>query len=184
MVCPKEGLIFNCDYELRVYIYQGRGLPSADPDGLADPFIKASCAGEWAKRDFPGDPTDPGSDKLDQTAIKHRTVNPIWNEVLCFKKLGCLKGLPRWTQMPKGRGDAGPHVVWPKLTLHLLDWDDQSKDEFLGRVSISLGDIAANMYRPTTPRWEKVKRGDTDIDAGQGWSRVSCSQWRLNRGRA
>ena len=74
--------------------------------------------------------------------------------------------------MPKGRGDAGPHVVWPKLTLHLLDWDDQSKDEFLGRVSISLGDIAANMYRPTTPRWEKVKRGDTDIDAGQVL--VSC----------
>eukprot|EP01051_Picozoa_sp_SAG22_P015916 SAG22_NODE_2154_length_2921_cov_1.131467_4_plen_130_part_00 len=35
---------------LRVHIYQGRNLPSADPNGLSDPFMKASCAGQWADR--------------------------------------------------------------------------------------------------------------------------------------
>lgn len=36
-------------YTLFVHIYQGRCLPAADPNGLADPYVQVSCAGVEGK---------------------------------------------------------------------------------------------------------------------------------------
>lgn len=34
------------EYDLRVQLYQGRGLPPADETGGCDPFVKIKCAGK------------------------------------------------------------------------------------------------------------------------------------------
>jgi hypothetical protein len=181
----QNGLVFDCDYELRVHIYMGRNLPAADDDGQSDPFVKASCAGEWGKREQHYRSDDPCTDKLDQTAAKRGTVNPQWYETLHFRNKGCLKGLPRFD---RGRLELPDDLeVWPKLTLHVFDWDEGSKDEFLGRVTINLEDIASCMYHCTTPRWHKVHQAQTEIASGE--LLVSCqlipmeitSRERLNK---
>ena len=167
----EKGLIFDCSYELRVNIYQARNLPAADDDGLSDPFVKASCAGEWAQRDAEEIRVDDqGAQKQDQTRIVERSVNPQWNETLYFRSDYCLKGLPHPNQ--EDDKEKNTHVVWPKLTLHVFDHDQWSKDDFLGRVSIRLGDIKASMYACTTPRWEKVMKPDSKQPSG---GEILCS---------
>eukprot|EP00741_Cyanophora_paradoxa_P024855 tig00000310_g23996.t1 len=52
-------------YELRAHIFMGRNLPSADPEGNADPFIILRCGGQMAK-----------------TTVKKGTLYPIWYETL------------------------------------------------------------------------------------------------------
>ena len=165
----EEGLIFDCSYELRVHVYQGRGLSAADDDGLADPYVKASCAGEWAKRD-PAAKLDPtGGSKLDQTTVVPGTVNPQWYETLYFRGPSALKGLPRPNQKDEKdeNGNLKTRCIWPRLTLHVFDKDDWGKDDFLGRVSVSLDDIKDHMYRCTTPRWFKVLRANAMVPVGE-----------------
>ncbi len=36
-------------YQLRVFIFRGRDLPSADQDGTSDPYLVVSCAGQKAR---------------------------------------------------------------------------------------------------------------------------------------
>ena len=97
------------------------------------------------------------------------TVNPQWYETLYFRGKDALKGLPRPDQLDEEDSEGFPitHCVWPKLTLHLFDKDEWGKDDFLGRVSVRLGDIKQSMYSSTVPRWEKVKRADTDSTCGE-----------------
>jgi hypothetical protein len=52
-----------------------------------------------------------------------------------------------------------------------------AQDDFLGRVSINLEDVARSMYRCTTPRWEKVYQAGSDSSAGEVL--VSCQMFPM-----
>ncbi|KAL4431869.1 hypothetical protein ABPG74_012681 [Tetrahymena malaccensis] len=49
------------EYQLRVQLYQARGLPPADETGGCDPFIKVKCAGS-----------------VGTSKVKQKTLNPGW----------------------------------------------------------------------------------------------------------
>jgi hypothetical protein len=51
-------------YQMRIHVYQARNIPSADSDGLSDPFLKISFQGR---------------DTI-KTSVKHRTLFPSYYE--------------------------------------------------------------------------------------------------------
>jgi len=53
------------EYQLRVMIHVGRGLPPADQEGASDPFVVVRAGGKSAK-----------------TSVKRQTLNPGWFETL------------------------------------------------------------------------------------------------------
>ncbi|KAA8492633.1 Fer-1-like protein 6 [Porphyridium purpureum] len=65
-------------FELRAHIIEGRQLPTADPNGLSDPFVKISMGDCMAK----------GS------VICRQTLNPVWGETLVLPKVSFRAGEP------------------------------------------------------------------------------------------
>eukprot|EP01052_Picozoa_sp_SAG31_P002617 SAG31_NODE_94_length_26208_cov_6.281091_7_plen_565_part_00 len=98
-------------YELRVYVYQARGLKIADPDGQADPFVKACISGATGElvTDFDDSITEDGGQKQLHTSVKSNTTNPVWNEILRFETI----------KLP----DEGHAHLAPELVLELFDED-------------------------------------------------------------
>ena len=54
-------------YRVRVHVYQGRDLPSSDPNGLLDPYVKVKFCGAKKK-----------------TRVKRETTSPLFYETLEF----------------------------------------------------------------------------------------------------
>lgn len=86
----------------------------------------------------------------------------MWYETLEFQE---LPNMPS----PPGGEDEGSGVleIWPNLTIHLIDFDDDGKHDFLGRVVVPLEDIAQSMYHCTIPRWHKVFIADKNHSQGE-----------------
>ena len=59
-------------YELRVHLYQARDLPARTDDGLLDPYVIVSLAGQRARN----------ARGKDQSEIAHLTRDPLWYETL------------------------------------------------------------------------------------------------------
>jgi hypothetical protein len=60
--CPQK-IPERSMYFLVSHVYMGRSLPSADPNGLSDPYVEIYCGGSKAK-----------------TTVRHGTLNPVWYE--------------------------------------------------------------------------------------------------------
>lgn len=55
------------EYQIRAHIYQARGLPSMDRNGLSDPYAIVRCAGQ-----------------SNSTLVKQETLNPLWYHTSCL----------------------------------------------------------------------------------------------------
>eukprot|EP00742_Colponemidia_sp_Colp-10_P006543 GILJ01007013.1.p1 GENE.GILJ01007013.1~~GILJ01007013.1.p1 ORF type:complete len:1298 (-),score=199.01 GILJ01007013.1:115-4008(-) len=60
---PSRKKIKKAEYQLRAHIFEGRGLPAADTNGLSDPYVVVSVAGKKIK-----------------SSTKKETLNPTWYE--------------------------------------------------------------------------------------------------------
>ncbi|MES1916535.1 MAG: hypothetical protein MHM6MM_008355, partial [Cercozoa sp. M6MM] len=136
-------------YQVRVYIYQGRNLPQSDANGGADPFLNLRLAGRTYK-----------------TRVVKNSLNPHWNEtavVTCMLPHP-LSMAPRLTVtlydddinpfnvaelLQKGMSAAGVDKVTPALLDKGLDVASGAldklmrvtSDDFVGRVSIDLAEV-------------------------------------------
>jgi hypothetical protein len=162
----KDPLIYHHTYKLRCHIYQGRNLPAADSNGLSDPYLRISCAGSWAEKDAESQLADTdgvNADRVHRTKIKYKTVNPMWYETLEFKNLTNMPSPPKKGALQPGE----VQEIWPNLTVHLIDYDDDGKNDFLGRVVVPLDEVARDMYHQTNPRWRKIFIADADDSQGE-----------------
>ncbi|CAI9575968.1 unnamed protein product, partial [Staurois parvus] len=128
----KGGIEFSIDYveplkEFLIYIYQCRELAAAEAKKQrSDPYVKAYLLPEKAKM---------GKRK---TAVKKKTVNPVYNEILRYK-------IPKQSLLAQ--------------TLNLSVWhhDALGRNSFLGEVNLNLGTWDWNTQRkwyqlePRTP---------------------------------
>ena len=55
-------------YQLRVHVYQGRGLPASDANGMMDPYLKIRF-----------------QENEQMTSVKQTTKDPCWYETKCFE---------------------------------------------------------------------------------------------------
>jgi hypothetical protein len=127
----------DVEYELRVHLYQARGLPAADDDGTSDPYAKISVAG-----------------MKKESKVCFDTCYPRWYQTLRFQKLM----LPDASRVKLG--------LAPMMILQIFDWDEWSKHDFLGRFSVQLSQVSSNLM-PRKPKWYNVQLYDTDLNAGQ-----------------
>jgi hypothetical protein len=58
----------RASYWLVSHVYMGRSLPSADPNGLSDPYVEIYCGGSKVV-----------------TSVRPETLNPVWHENLKVK---------------------------------------------------------------------------------------------------
>ena len=119
-------------FEFRVHLYQARALPSADNNGLADPFVRVHLAGNSL-----------------QSEVINATLNPIWDQQLLVRPLQISMDLQALRANP------------PVITLEVLDSDLLGKEEFLGRC-FALPDLLCfigEQRQPPKLRWLSLHRG-------------------------
>lgn len=136
MMVPRMFITFEKPhkYQLRVYLFQGRDLLPADPDGLSDPYVRISFGTQ-----------------SQVSEIIHRTLCPTWDQTLIFENVH-IYGSPEITE-------ASP----PRVVLELFDQDPVGRDEFMGRC-VESPIVKLNGQAPPAPRllWEPVKKGTED----------------------
>lgn len=136
MMVPRMFITFEKPhkYQLRVYLFQGRDLLPADPDGLSDPYVRISFGTQ-----------------SQVSEIIHRTLCPTWDQTLIFENVH-IYGSPEITE-------ASP----PRVVLELFDQDPVGRDEFMGRC-VESPVVKLNGQAPPAPRllWEPVKKGTED----------------------
>ncbi|XP_027056703.1 myoferlin-like [Pocillopora damicornis] len=136
MMVPRMFITFEKPhkYQLRVYLFQGRDLLPADPDGLSDPYVRISFGTQ-----------------SQVSEIIHRTLCPTWDQTLIFENV-YIYGSPEITE-------ASP----PRVVLELFDQDPVGRDEFMGRC-VESPVVKLNGQAPPAPRllWEPVKKGTED----------------------
>lgn len=119
-------------FEFRVHLYQARALPSADSNGLADPFVRVHLAGHCL-----------------QSEVINATLNPIWDQQLLVRPLHIAMDLQALRANP------------PVITMEVLDSDLLGKEEFLGRC-FALPDLLCcigEQRQPPKLRWLSLNRG-------------------------
>ena len=111
----------NDMFHVRVHIFQGRGLPAADSNGLLDPYLKVKF-GVLAN-----------GDKPKETARRQKTCNPQWYQTIEFA-----------STIPKRLEFA------PQVSMQLFDEDKGigEKDDYCGSFFLALGDAVSSATDP------------------------------------
>ncbi|KAK6186023.1 hypothetical protein SNE40_008141 [Patella caerulea] len=107
LTAPRMFLTFDKSfkYQLRVYLYQARGLLAADDSGLSDPFVQVSFLTRSMK-----------SERVE------KSLCPTWDQTLIFEDIE-IHGNPKSIESQP-----------PDIYLELFDHDTFGKPEFLGRT--------------------------------------------------
>ncbi|XP_054717805.1 synaptotagmin-7-like [Uloborus diversus] len=128
---PAGQIQFSLEYDfysstLVLRIIQGRDLPAKDIIGTSDPYVKVTLL--------------PDKKRKLETKVKHRTLNPRWNETFYFE------GFPL-------------HKLQKSiLHLNVYDWDRFSRDDPIGDVYLPLAQVDLTQ-KPTF--WKSLKPADT-----------------------
>jgi hypothetical protein len=97
-------------YFLVSHVYMGRSLPSADPNGLSDPYVEIYCGGSKAV-----------------SSVRPETLNPVWYENMVTKvKLPVNRHLRRPLSVQVWDQDFGSGALASLLS-----------DDFLGSADVS-----------------------------------------------
>lgn len=170
-------------YELRAHIFQGRGLPAKDTDGLLDPYVIVSVAGVQAL----GKALQPRSE------IARDTHDPLWYETLRLQTwLPPLELAPEvvlqvWSDStrldaqpsePRPR-HAPPALTWPRAKPRLQVWSaraqgDGTADHFVGEYRRALRSVEIILRKESEepkdfyeePKWQKL--GNIGVQEGGG----------------
>ncbi|XP_022235798.1 synaptotagmin-7-like [Limulus polyphemus] len=124
---PAGQIQFSLEYNfsnstLALKIIQGRDLPAKDIIGTSDPYVKVYLL--------------PDKKHKLETKVKHRTLNPRWNETLYFE------GYPLY-KLQKSI-----------LYLHVFDYDRFTRDDPIGDVYLPLSQFDLTQ-KPTF--WKSIK---------------------------
>lgn len=128
---PAGQIQFSLEYDfyastLVLRIIQGRDLPAKDIIGTSDPYVKVTLL--------------PDKKRKLETKVKHRTLNPRWNETFYFE------GFPL-------------HKLQKSiLHLNVYDWDRFSRDDPIGDVYLPLARVDLTQ-KPTF--WKALKPAET-----------------------
>ncbi|XP_035215258.1 synaptotagmin-7-like isoform X2 [Stegodyphus dumicola] len=128
---PAGQIQFSLEYDfyastLVLRIIQGRDLPAKDIIGTSDPYVKVTLL--------------PDKKRKLETKVKHRTLNPRWNETFYFE------GFPL-------------HKLQKSiLHLNVYDWDRFSRDDPIGDVYLPLAQVDLTQ-KPTF--WKSLKPAET-----------------------
>lgn len=128
---PAGQIQFSLEFDfyastLVLRIIQARDLPAKDIIGTSDPYVKVSLL--------------PDKKRKLETKVKHRTLNPRWNETFYFE------GFPL-------------HKLQKSiLHLHVYDWDRFSRDDPIGEVYLPLNQVDLTQ-KPTF--WKSLKPTET-----------------------
>ncbi|ETV96991.1 hypothetical protein H310_09840 [Aphanomyces invadans] len=137
----------NASYSLLVHLFQGRGLPAADANGLLDPFVAVTCNGVGLK-----------------SSTKIKTRDPMYYETLVFD-----------INIPTDRAHQ-PRIGLQVYDWDRWDKDDFVGGVAISLQDVdilSAGDYT-NEYTVPKPRWYKLSY-DEDGDGSEGELLVSCS---------
>lgn len=139
MMVPRMYVTFQRahKYQLRVYLFQGRNLLPADPDGLSDPYVRISFCNQ-----------------SQVSEVMHRTLCPIWDQTIIFENV-FIYGSPEITEKSP-----------PQVVIEVFDEDPVGRDDFMGRC-VASPSVKLKGHGPPAPKllWEPVTKG-TD-DAGE-----------------
>ncbi|XP_076370304.1 synaptotagmin-7-like [Tachypleus tridentatus] len=124
---PAGQIQFSLEYNfpnstLILKIIQAKGLPAKDIIGTSDPYVKVFLL--------------PDKKNKLETKVKHRTLNPRWNETLYFE------GFPLY-KLQKSI-----------LYLHVFDYDRFTRDDPIGDVYLPLSQVDLTQ-KPTF--WKSIK---------------------------
>ena len=164
MPTPEEYAEIWRDYVLRMYLYMGRDLPSADDTGLSDPFIVFKCAGAEAESHHKAETLNPGWFQTLEMDIKipeigNDLVPTPWISMICYDRdmFGYSKDLlgraiinidgPAKVQIEKGRQVA--YVSYRDPEWHDLYFD--ALDEQKGFVLVGYGLISTEVAENCPP---------------------------------
>jgi hypothetical protein len=141
---------------LTVVILKARNLPKMDITGLADPYVKVYLTYNGQRI------------SKKKTHVKKRTLNPVFNESFIFD----LPPPPQQSAASSpsdtsptgsggvgvGGGCGGTGLTGVSLEMVVLDWDQMTKNELIGRVEIGSGGRSEHRDRGETEcrHWTEV----------------------------
>jgi hypothetical protein len=97
-------------YHMRVHLYQARGLPSSDSNGLADPYVKVAFQGR--DRD------------ANKTRVVEKNLYPAWYQTICFPDIQLA--------------DHNNYEFCSQVALRVFDQDNLDSDDYMGMAAIDL----------------------------------------------
>jgi len=113
-------------YDLRCFVYQGRNLPSADENGLADPFVRMHLMDKTAEHIIQRGQEVPEDKRDNRSSVRECTVNPVWYDVLEIKDIS----LPYPSELSMA----------PDIMLEIFDKDDgffgDETEELMGQCKV------------------------------------------------
>ncbi|KAF0774226.1 hypothetical protein AaE_002074, partial [Aphanomyces astaci] len=150
----------SASYALLVHLFQARGLPAADANGLIDPFVAVTCSGVGLK-----------------SSTKVKTRDPMYYETLVFDiniPTVCVYSIYLTVQCMYER------THQPRIGFQVYDWDRWAKDDFVGGATISLQDVTIIAssdytagYAVPKPTWYNLSYEEGK--GGEGQLLVSCT---------
>ncbi|XP_077992044.1 myoferlin-like isoform X14 [Glandiceps talaboti] len=136
MASPRIFLTYKAphQYQLRAYVYQGRGLLAMDSDSFSDPFAYVCLMTRSQK-----------------TEIKKKTLCPSWDQSLIIDDLEIYGDPQRLADNP------------PDIVVEVFDWDALGSPEFMGRVMVKpLVKLEGNDPRVPRLMWYSLRRGNEE----------------------
>ncbi|XP_028592026.2 fer-1-like protein 6 isoform X1 [Podarcis muralis] len=131
---PPVSLVYRTKnvFQLRVHMYQARGLIAADSSGLSDPFAKVTFVSH-----------------CQTTKIIQQTLSPTWNQMLLFNNIVLHGDGKEIAEFP------------PVIVVELYDDDAVGKSEYIGStVAAPVTTLAGQKYEPPKLSYHPVYFGN------------------------
>ncbi|XP_033011708.1 fer-1-like protein 6 [Lacerta agilis] len=131
---PPVSLVYRTKnvFQLRVHMYQARGLIAADSSGLSDPFAKVTFVSH-----------------CQTTKIIQQTLSPTWNQMLLFNNILLHGDGKEIAEFP------------PVIVVELYDDDAVGKSEYIGStVAAPVTTLVGQKYEPPKLSYHPVYFGN------------------------
>ncbi|XP_063717418.1 myoferlin-like isoform X4 [Symsagittifera roscoffensis] len=140
-ITPRMFLVFKeaRKYQLRVYIYQARGLLSADDDSFSDPFARVVFM-----------------NRSQSTEVIHKSICPTWDQTLLFDHVTIYDNPDDIERNP------------PNICIELFDYDRFGSPEFMGRAVVQpLVKLNPANTRVARLAWHELHRLSPNDNCGE-----------------
>ena len=138
------------DRQLDVHVYRARGLAAADSNGFSNPYVKTYLLPDRSKH------------SKRKTSIKKNTLDPVYNEILkvgiCCSthsnEIEKCNNFLLFLSPPMQYQVSSTDIANCTLWLSVWDWDQFSRNQFLGEVRLPL---ASMNLEDGTDRWYNLQ---------------------------